>query len=237
MGQDLMMYSELGFNLLYLGIIWWLVFRMFRKKRSISVPDQQISRYFLWAFFLLALGDTGHVGFRLVAYALGGLESTIDIPGYNLPLVGAGALSTAITMTIFYMFMIAAWKVRFKEKAYGPYLSFQLLLVARLVLMCFPQNEWANVVPPAEWSLYRNLPLTIAGLGLVSHIFLSNRKVKDRFFHWMAVLILASFLFYLPVVLWIQQIPMLGMLMIPKTIAYVWLGFLAYGKYFRPSDS
>jgi hypothetical protein len=29
-----------------------------------------------WAFFLLALGDTGHVGFRVAAYALGGMEKT-----------------------------------------------------------------------------------------------------------------------------------------------------------------
>jgi hypothetical protein len=46
----------------------------------------------IWAFALLALGDTGHVGFRVVAYALGGLEA-------HAGLVGLGALSTAYTVT------------------------------------------------------------------------------------------------------------------------------------------
>lgn len=233
MDEKSMMYSELGFNLLYLAIIWWLAIKMYLKLKSTKSEHGNIPRYFFYAFLLLAIGDTGHVGFRVLAYALGGLESTIPIFGFDLPLVGAGGLSTAITITFFYMFLVAIWKVKFNERTYGAYFTFQLLGIFRLILMCFPQNEWANVVPPSEWSLYRNIPLMIVGVGLATHILLSNMKLKDPFYTKLSVLIYASYLFYVPVILFVQKIPLLGMLMIPKTIAYVLMGFLVYNQFFK----
>ena len=38
---------------------------------------------------------------------------------------------------------------------------------------------------------------------------------------WLAVTL--SFLFYLPVVLWALAIPLIGMLMLPKTCMYIWM--------------
>jgi len=40
--------------------------------------------------------------------------------------------------------------------------------------------------------------------------------------------IFLSFAFYIPVVLWAGVIPMIGMLMIPKTCAYVWTVVIGY---------
>ena len=40
--------------------------------------------------------------------------------------------------------------------------------------------------------------------------------------------IVLSFAFYIPVVLWADTIPMIGMLMIPKTCAYVWTVLIGY---------
>lgn len=40
--------------------------------------------------------------------------------------------------------------------------------------------------------------------------------------------IVLSFAFYIPVVLWADVIPMIGMLMIPKTCAYVWTVVIDY---------
>ena len=37
-----------------------------------------------------------------------------------------------------------------------------------------------------------------------------------------------SFGFYIPVVLWADTFPMIGMLMIPKTCAYVWTVLIGY---------
>ncbi len=39
--------------------------------------------------------------------------------------------------------------------------------VVRLVLMALPQNEWGSVVPLQPFSLYRNLPLMVQGLGVM----------------------------------------------------------------------
>ena len=40
--------------------------------------------------------------------------------------------------------------------------------------------------------------------------------------------IVLSFSFYIPVVLWANTIPMIGMLMIPKTCAYIWTVLIGY---------
>ena len=41
-------------------------------------------------------------------------------------------------------------------------------------------------------------------------------------------MIALSFVFYAPVILWVQWVPLLGMLMIPKTCAYLGIAFIAY---------
>lgn len=45
----------------------------------------------------------------------------------------------------------------------------------------------------------------------------------DRPFHFMWLAITHSFAFYIPVILWAGAAPLVGMLMIPKTCAYVWV--------------
>lgn len=40
--------------------------------------------------------------------------------------------------------------------------------------------------------------------------------------------IVLSFGFYIPVVLFADAVPMIGMLMIPKTCAYVWMVLMGY---------
>ena len=47
------------------------------------------------------------------------------------------------------------------------------------------------------------------------------------------MMVLFSYACYIPVILFVQQVPVIGMLMIPKTVAYVVIGFLAYNDLFR----
>lgn len=56
----------------------------------------------------------------------------------------------------------------------------------------------------------------------------SAKEQKDRAFRWMWLTIVLSFGFYIPVVLWADAVPMIGMLMIPKTCAYVWTVLIGY---------
>ncbi len=73
---------------------------MFRRRGELSGERRRLADLVTLAFALLALGDTGHVGFRVWAYALGGLESQVTVLGRAISLVGAGALATAVTVTL-----------------------------------------------------------------------------------------------------------------------------------------
>jgi hypothetical protein len=50
-------------------------------------------------------------------------------------------------------------------------------------------------------------------------------------------MILVSYAMYTPVILFVQQAPLVGMLMIPKTVAYVVIGFLAYASLYGRQSS
>ena len=92
---------EISFNIVYLIIIY--IFVILMTIRLDITREKNITKRFVLAFFLLALGDTGHVGFRVIAFLNGGLEN-------NSLLVGFGALSTAITITIFYLILLDIWR-------------------------------------------------------------------------------------------------------------------------------
>ena len=65
-------------------------------------------------------------------------------------------------------------------------------------------------------------------LVVFSQYTLSGTVKNDKSFRWMWLTIVLSFAFYIPVVLWADVIPMIGMLMIPKTCAYVWTVVIGY---------
>jgi len=228
MSDTMRMWVEIGFDISYLVVIWILVIAMTRRQLWISYEHRRLGRLFTWMFGLLALGDTGHVGFRVLAYSMGGLESTIGILGTGIGLVGLGALATAITVTVFYALLVLVWSERFK-KTLGPLPYFLLAVgIIRLIIMAFPQNQWNNLVPPWPWSLYRNLPLMVQGLGVAYLILHDARDVRDQVFLQIGACILISFAFYMPVIFWVRHVPLLGMLMIPKTLAYVAVAWIAY---------
>ena len=57
------------------------------------------------------------------------------------------------------------------------------------------------------------------------------KKAGDRVFRFMPLAVGRSFGFYLPVVLFSGAAPMVGMLMIPKTLAYVWVVLMCWQLY------
>ena len=59
-------------------------------------------------------------------------------------------------------------------------------------------------------------------LPISAGFFFVQRKAAPGL-SWMWLAILLSFAFYLPVVLWSNQNPKVGMLMLPKTCAYLWM--------------
>ena len=226
MSESARMWVEVVFNVTYLVVVWTLVVMMARRLPSVAAADRPVAVRFTWAFALLALGDTGHVGFRVVAYALGGLAA-------HPLLVGLGALSTAYTVTIFYMLMLDIWRLRYKK----PLGIFGWVLlgagVVRLIVMAFPQNRWGQIVAPYDWSLLRNALLVVQGLGVMYLILRDAIRTGDAPFKWIGVMIALSYAFYAPVILWSAQAPMLGMLMIPKTCAYLAVAIIGYRALFQ----
>jgi hypothetical protein len=225
MSESARIWVEVIFNITYLTVIWTLVVMMARRLPRVAAGSQALAKRMMWAFALLALGDTGHVGFRVVAYALGGLAA-------HPVLVGMGALSTAVTVTLFYMLMVDIWRRRF-NRPLGIF-GWSLLTagVVRLAVILFPQNQWGQIQAPYDWSLLRNALLVVQGIGVMILILRDAIQSGDKPFTWIGVLIALSYAFYIPVILWSAQDPVLGMLMIPKTCAYVAIAIIGYKALF-----
>ena len=98
----------------------------------------------------------------------------------------------------------------------------------RIVLCMMPQNAWLSADSPLSWGIYRNIPFALMGLIIIVLFYKSAKENNDKSFRWMWLTIVLSFAFYIPVVLWADVIPMIGMLMIPKTCAYVWTVLIGY---------
>ncbi|MDE6320281.1 MAG: hypothetical protein K2M22_11385 [Lachnospiraceae bacterium] len=176
---------------------------------------------------VLGFGDAFHLIPR--AYAL----CTTGLDNYTSAL-GIGKFITSVTMTIFYVILYYVWRLRYRVEGknmitYAVY----VLGILRIVLCLFPQNAWTSPDAALSWGIYRNIPFTILGIVIISLFYRSAKEKQDVLFKHMWLTILISFGFYLPVVLFADAIPMIGMLMMPKTCAYVWtvlIGFHAMRK-------
>ena len=171
---------------------------------------------------VLGAGDAFHLIPRAVALCTSGLEH------YTVPL-GLGKWITSVTMTVFYVLLYYAWRQRYRVKGQPGLTAAVYILAGLRVLLCMmPQNQWLSADAPLIWGIYRNIPFALLGLLVIVLFFRSAREQGDRAFRWMWLTIVLSFGFYIPVVLWADAVPMIGMLMIPKTCAYVWTVLIGY---------
>ena len=219
--ENLQVPMEVTFNLLYLFAVWAIVIIMVKRKESVPKHETGPALWILIAFALLALGDTGHVGFRVVAFALGGLDTSFTIGGKSWNLAGLGSMATSWTFTAFYVCMVFMWRSRFSEKL-GVLAWFLLLLaVFRSIVMLLPGNQWDQLMSPRPISIIRSTPLLLMQVGVAYLILRDATRSNDGTFRWIGLMILVSFVFYAPVVFLVHSIPPIGMLMIPKTLAYL----------------
>ena len=171
----------------------------------------------------LGTGDAFHLIPRAFALCTTGLEN------FTVAL-GVGKLITSMTMTVFYILLYYVWRLRYQVKDQkGLTVSVYLLSALRIILCLFPQNKWTSADAPLSWGILRNIPFALLGLLVIVLFYHSAKQHHDSSFRWMWLTIVLSFGFYIPVVLWADTIPIIGMLMIPKTCAYVWtvlIGFL-----------
>ena len=171
---------------------------------------------------VLGAGDAFHLIPRALALCTTGLEN------YTVPL-GLGKWITSVTMTVFYVLLYYVWRQRYHVQGKNLLTaSFYGLAALRIILCLMPQNQWLSANPPLSWGIYRNIPFALLGLVIIVLFYRSAREHQDAAFRWMWLTITLSFGFYIPVVLWADVNPMIGMLMIPKTCAYVWTVLIGY---------
>ena len=177
---------------------------------------------FGWMAVVLGVGDSFHLVPRAFALCTTGLEN------YTVPL-GLGKWITSVTMTIFYVLLYYVWRQRYRiDDRGGLTAAVYGLAGVRIVLCMMPQNQWFSDEAPLSWGIYRNIPFALLGILVIVLFYRSAKEHEDRAFGWMWLTIVLSFGFYIPVVLWADIIPMIGMLMIPKTCAYVWTVLIGY---------
>ena len=170
----------------------------------------------------LGLGDAFHLVPRAIALCTTGLED------YTVAL-GIGKLITSVTMTVFYILLYYVWRLRYQgEGKRNLTVIVYVLALIRVILCLFPQNEWTHADAPISWGIYRNIPFALLGLLVILLFYKNAKERKDRSFRFMWLTVVLSFGFYIPVVLWADAIPVIGMLMIPKTCAYVWTVVIGY---------
>ena len=233
MSESMLMWVEIIFDIGYLITIWWMVVIMGRRRGAVSGDRLREADLFRWGFILLALGDTGHVGFRVLAYAMGGLEKTFSFLGMRCSPVGIGSLATAVTVTLLYVAMAEAWRVRTRTVSrIVPIIAVCVTLI-RFGIMIPAGNGWGDPVIPYGWSLARNAPLVVLGLLLMFVCFRSGYGPNgDRFLRNLAIWMTISYLCYAPVILLYNQFPLVGMLMMPKTLAYLAMAALVLREYY-----
>lgn len=179
-------------------------------------------RLFGWMAVILGAGDAFHLVPRALALCTTGLEN------YTIAL-GLGKSITSVTMTIFYVLLYYVWRQRYQVHGQNNLTAAVYLLSALRIILCtMPQNEWLSADAPLSWGIYRNIPFALLGLLIIVLFYRSAKQHNDRAFCWMWLTIVLSFAFYIPVVLWADAIPIIGMLMIPKTCAYVWTVLIGY---------
>jgi len=224
---------ENTFNVVYLATVWILVILMYRNKAKIRTDERSLAGRFLLAFFLLAAGDSFHVGARVLSALLGPENSFINLGGIRYSILGLGMLATAYTMTGFYMVFAEARIHNARKKPDFAFWFMQTLLSLRLIIMAIPGNAWETSTPPWGMSLLRNLPLAVAGFLLAILFIREGNQRSDKTWKATGWAMVASYGFYTPVILFASAIPALGLLMIPKTVAYVVMGLLLYRRYWK----
>ena len=174
---------------------------------------------------LLGAGDAFHLVPRAYALWTAGLEA-------NAAALGVGKFITSITMTLFYLILYYIWRDYFRVKDRRGLTGLMWgLALARILLCLLPQNRWLSYRQPLLYGVLRNIPFAIMGLIIILLFAQEVRRTGDRVFRSMSLAVALSFGFYLPVVLFSSAVPAVGMLMIPKTLAYVWVVVMCWSLY------
>ena len=200
-----MKYGESTFDIIYLLFAVVLGISILRKRRDAA------GRLMGIAVLILGCGDAFHLIPRVLNYFIDA-DYTVWL--------GFGKLVTSITMTVFYLLMYRLWlRVYGEREDKRLTVAVYVLAAVRILLCLMPQNRWLQNDSSVRWGVIRNIPFVILG-GIDVWLFFRKRN-DDRCFRHVWLLITLSFLFYIPVAVAAGLVPLLGMLMLPKTVCYM----------------
>ena len=202
-----MKYGESVFDIAYLLFAILIGAAILRKRKD------PVGRLMGSAVLILGCGDAFHLIPRVLNYFVSG-----DFTAW----LGFGKLVTSITMTVFYLLMYRLW-IKAYNGTENTKLSAAVYILAavRIILCLMPQNHWFENDSSVLWGIIRNIPFVALGCIDV-WLFFQKRKEIPRF-RWIWLLITLSFLFYIPVAVAASLVPILGVLMLPKTVCYMLL--------------
>ena len=208
---------ETLFDIVYLVTVITLGILMIRNSRG----EKQYLLYGVMAV-TLGCGDAFHLVPRAIALCTTGLE-------HYTAALGIGKLVTSVTMTLFYVLLYYVWRARYQVSGKkGITATVWVLALARIALCLMPQNAWTSAAPPLSWGIYRNIPFTILGVLIVVLFYRSAGERQDRPFRHLWLAVVVSFACCIPVVLFADAVPAVGMLMIPKTCACIWAVLIGF---------
>ena len=200
-----MKYGESAFDILY------LIFAVTSGCLMLRKAGDRTEKLMGLAALILGCGDAFHLIPRVLNYF---------VDADFTAALGVGKLITSISMTVFYLLLYYIWlgyyRMRENKRVTG---VLWMLLIIRVILCLLPQNGWMENSTDLVWGMIRNIHFVLLGAAICA-IFFQKRK-NDRIFRFFWLLILLSFLFYIPVAVGAGLLPMLGMLMLPKTICYI----------------
>lgn len=214
--------AETIFDICYLGFALITGLTMLMKGKNSLVKKTGLMAA------LLGAGDSFHLIPRSYALWTTGLEA-------NAAALGFGKFITSITMTAFYLLLYYVWRERYRIRGQKSLTAAMWgLSILRVALCLLPQNQWLTYRQPLLFGVLRNIPFAIMGIIVIAIFARETKKTEDQVFRFMPLAVFLSFGFYLPVVLFSGIAPVIGILMIPKTMAYVWI-ILMCRKLYRQS--
>ena len=203
-----MKYGESTFDILYLlfAITSGIIILVRRK--------DTVGKLMGLSALILGCGDAFHLVPRVLNYFV-----DKDFTAW----LGFGKLVTSITMTIFYLLAFFLHTKLFnwenKNEKNAVMISIFTLTACRIGICMLPGNGWLTNEGSMLFGILRNVPFVALGVLIVILYFQKRKENKNFRRMWLYVTL--SFLFYIPVATVVSLLPMLGMLMLPKTVCYI----------------
>ena len=200
-----MKYGESAFDIVYLIFAVVIGISILRRRRD------TVGKLMGSAVLILGVGDAFHLIPRVLNYFV-----KADFTAW----LGVGKLVTSVTMTVFYLLLYRLWPRVYGERENRALSVSVYALTALRVLLCLlPQNKWLENESSVLWGVVRNIPFVALGC-IVIWLFL-RKRAEERILRPVWLLVTLSFLFYIPVAAAAGIVPLLGMLMLPKTVCYM----------------